>query len=82
MKHYSFDEVVELAGVNPRKGLRVHWEGEQKEAKPVLAAWIVAEVEDGSFTPKEFDDMCYCVSEEDYQEEQAEGKYQSGTDVE
>ena len=72
MKHYSFEEIVELAKTEPRKALRLHWEGEQKEAKQMLAQWIVDEVADGSFTPKEFDDMGYCISEEDYQEEQAE----------
>jgi poly(A) polymerase Pap1 len=77
MKHYSFEEIVELAKTEPRKQLRLHWEGEQKEAKEILAAHIVADVADGMYSTKEFDDMGYCVSEEDYQEEQAEADYQS-----
>ena len=77
MKHYSFEEIVELVKTEPRKALRLHWEGEQKEATQMLAQWIIDEVAEGSFTPKEFNDMGYCISEEDWQEEQDEAAYQS-----
>ena len=76
MKHYSFEEIVELAKTEPRKALRLHWEGEQREANMILPAHIVADVADGMYSAKEFDDMGYCVSEEDYQAEKDEAAYQ------
>ena len=76
MKHYSYSDIVELAKVDPRKSLRLHWEGEQAEAKQMLAVWILDEIAEGSFTAKEFDEMGYCVSEEDYQAEKDEAAYQ------
>jgi len=69
MATYSFKEIVELAKTEENKPLRLHWEGEESEAKKVTPWRILDDVADGDYTPAQFDEIGYCVSEEDYQEE-------------
>ena len=70
MNHYSYSEIVELAKTEENKLLRLHWEGDGSEAQKVTPWRILDDVKDGEYTPEQFDDIGYCVSEEDYQEEQ------------
>ena len=72
MKHYGYKEIVELEKTEPNKKLRLHWEGDESEAASVTPWRIVDDVKDGEYTPEQFDKIGYCISEEEYQEEQAE----------
>ena len=72
MRHYSYEEIVELAKTEPHKALRLHWEGEEGKAKKTNPWVIVDDVKEYHFTPEEFDAMGYCISEEEYQAEQSQ----------
>ena len=69
MRHYSYEEIIELEKTEPSKALRLHWEGDDSEAQKVTPWRILDDVKDGEYTPEQFDKIGYCVSEEDYQEE-------------
>ena len=70
MYHYGYEEIVDLAKTEPYKKLRLHWEGNECEAETTTPYSITAEVSRKEYTPEQFDKIGYCVSEEDYQEEQ------------
>jgi len=72
MNHYSFLEIIELAKTEPRKELRLHWEGDSSEAKKTNPVQLIDAEKEGEFTINQFNEIGYCISEEDYQKEQAE----------
>lgn len=72
MNHYSFLEIIELAKTEPRKELRLHWEGDPAGAKKTNPIQLIDAEKEGEFTSEQFEKIGYCVSEEDYQKEQAE----------
>ena len=71
MYHYSYKEIAELESLDPHKELRLHWEGGEGEAEKTNPAHIMWEINEGEYTPEQFDEYAYCISEEEYKEEQS-----------
>jgi hypothetical protein len=87
MKNLSFNDVRELASINPKKALRVHFSMSDDEPTEYYADQVIPEmleesrrmVEDGGYgvetieqAMEELEKVTYIVTEEDYQEEQSE----------
>jgi hypothetical protein len=87
MKNLSFDEVRELASINPKKALRVHFSMSDDEPTEYYADQVIPAmleesrrmVEDGGYgvetieqAMEKLEQITYICSEEDYQEEQSE----------
>ena len=86
MKNLSFDEVRELASINPKAALRVHFSHSEEEPTQYYADQVMDDmmeeakrmVEDGGYgvssvkeAMEELEKVTYIVTEEDYQEEQS-----------
>lgn len=84
MKNLSFDEVRELASINPKAALRLHFSHSEEEPAQYYADQVIPDmmeeakkmVEDGGYgvetieqAMEELEKVTYIVSEEDYQEE-------------
>lgn len=72
MDHYDIEDIKAMATTNPEKKLRLHWEAEEAEAKETTPNEILSDIEDGDYSEEQFDKIGYCISEEDYQEEQSQ----------
>lgn len=62
-----------MAATNPEAQLRLHWEGDEAEAEKTTPTNILSDIAEGEYTEEQFNDIGYCVSENDYQEEQSQG---------
>jgi 3-hydroxyacyl-CoA dehydrogenase len=86
MKNLSFDEVRELASINPKAALRVHFSRSEDEPTQFYADQVIPDlleeakkmVEDGGYgvetveeAMEKLEQVTYICSEEDYQEEQS-----------
>ena len=86
MKNLNFDEVRELASINPKAALRVHFSMSDDEPTEYYADQVIPAlleeakkmVEDGGYgvetieeAMEELEKVTYIVSEEDYQEERS-----------
>ncbi|EQB9038051.1 hypothetical protein ACYVOT_003317 [Vibrio cholerae] len=80
MHHYSYEEIVELEKSEPNKELRLHWEGDNSEAAKVTPWRIIDDIKDGDYTPDEFDEFGYCISEEEYLKEREDQRLPRETD--
>ncbi|MGF6435679.1 hypothetical protein [Kosakonia sp. 1610] len=69
---FSYEEIAEQEHKEPNMKLRLHWEGEQSEAKETTPARIMLDILDGEYTAEQFDEVGYCCTEWDYQREQEE----------
>lgn len=84
MKNLSFDEVRELASINPKKALRVHFSHSEEEPTQYFAEQVIpamleeakSMVEDGGYgvstveeAMEKLEEITYICSEEDYQAE-------------
>ena len=72
MKHFDFADIAELAKTEPNKPLRLHWQSDTEDAEKTDPACIIQEISDGNFTAEQFDEIGYCITEEEYQSEQNE----------
>ena len=73
MNHFEITDIKELAETDPNKALRLHWEGDESEAEETTPKDILGDIEGGEYTEEQFDSIGYCVTEEEYQEEQSQG---------
>lgn len=74
MKQYSIQDIRTLAATQQNKNLRLHWEGDEAEPAKTTPVQILDDLLDEDYSEQDFDSIGYCVSEEDYQEEQSQGK--------
>jgi len=72
MTHYDYTDIAALAATAPDTALRLHWEGQEGPASRETPATILASIEAGEYTQEDFDQIGYCVTEEDYILEQSE----------
>jgi hypothetical protein len=70
MTHYDYSDILDLLKSEPNKALYLHWSGEDCDAKKVSPQIIFDDVQDGEYTSEDFDSVGYCISEDDYKNEQ------------
>jgi hypothetical protein len=72
MNNFDIADIKELEKTYPDKELRLHWESDESEAERTTPKGILSDIADGDYTEEQFDGIGYCVTEEEYQEEQSQ----------
>ena len=75
MDHFDFDDIQALVKTEPKKALRLHWEGGDAEALETTPELIILDIDNGEYTPVDFNNFGYCVSEEEYLAEENEKSF-------